>query len=98
MRIASISKPLTAIALLQLYQKGLVDLDAPIQTYLPEFPSKSFDGEPVDVTVRLLLSHLAGIRHYQKITEKNGEVYNDEQLMFLGILVDNYGVPETNYW
>ena len=66
MRIASISKPLTAVALLQLQQKHLVDLDAPVQKYVPEFPLKTFDGKPVDITTRMLLSHLSGIRHYPK--------------------------------
>lgn len=58
-RLASISKPITATALLQLVEKGRVDLDAAVQTYLPEFPRKAWP-----VTPRLLLSHLGGIRHY----------------------------------
>ena len=66
MRIASISKSLAAVGLLQLYQRNLLDLDAPIQQYLPEFPRKEFEGEEVEISCRLLLSHLAGIRHYQK--------------------------------
>ncbi len=65
MRIASISKPLTAVALLQLWQRGLVDLDAPIQKYVPSFPQKAINGKPVEVTTRQLLSHLGGIRHYR---------------------------------
>lgn len=73
MRIASISKPLTAVALFQLRQKGLVDLDAPIQEYVPAFPHKKFEGKSVSITTRLLLSHLAGIRHYaKKDTQKSG--------------------------
>ena len=71
MRIASISKPLTAVALFQLWQKGLVDLDAPIQEYVPTFPHKKFEGKPVSITTRLLLSHLAGIRHYDKHAKKD---------------------------
>jgi CubicO group peptidase (beta-lactamase class C family) len=58
-RLASISKPITATALLQLAERGSVDLDAPVQQYLPEFPMKQWP-----VTPRLLLSHLGGIRHY----------------------------------
>ena len=66
MRIASISKPLTAVGLLQLWQDGKVDLDASVQEYVPEFPQKTFDGKTVSITTRQLLSHLAGIRHYDK--------------------------------
>lgn len=68
MRIASISKPLTSVALLQLWQEGLVDLDAPIQTYVPQFPHKTYGGREVVITARQLLSHLGGIRHYEKQT------------------------------
>ena len=75
MRIASISKPLTTVALLQLWQKGLVDLDAPLQKYVPEFPTKRFDGKPVDITTRHLLSNMAGIRHYHKPKKDQGEVF-----------------------
>jgi serine beta-lactamase-like protein LACTB len=59
-RIASITKPMTAIAVMQLYERGELALDVPIQTYLPEFPeSKNV------VTVRHLLSHTSGVPHYE---------------------------------
>lgn len=59
-RIASITKPMTAIAILQLYEKGMLDLDTPIQTYLKEFPKKAKG----DITIRYLLKHTSGISHY----------------------------------
>ncbi len=59
-RIGSVSKSMTSIAMAQLYEEGVIDLDAPIQQYLPEFPVK----EKGTVTLRLLASHRAGIRHY----------------------------------
>ncbi|XP_056307804.1 LOW QUALITY PROTEIN: serine beta-lactamase-like protein LACTB, mitochondrial [Danio aesculapii] len=70
MRIASISKPLTAAAVARLWQDGKIDLDAPVQKYVPEFPEKEFDGENVTITPRMLLSHLSGIRHYEKDGQK----------------------------
>ncbi|XP_056307766.1 serine beta-lactamase-like protein LACTB, mitochondrial isoform X2 [Danio aesculapii] len=70
MRIASISKPLTATAVARLWQDGKIDLDAPVQKYVPEFPEKQFDGENVTITPRMLLSHLSGIRHYEKDAQK----------------------------
>ena len=72
MRIASISKPLTTVGLLQQWERGLVDLDAPVQKYVPEFPEKEHKGEKVVVTTRQLLSHMAGIRHYAK-SKKEGK-------------------------
>lgn len=59
-RIGSVSKPLTATAIAQLFETGKVDLDAPVQRYVPTFPEK---GAPV--TARLVAGHLAGLRHYQ---------------------------------
>ena len=58
-RIASISKPVTAAALGLLIEQGRLDLDAPVQRYVPGFPQK-----PWPITTRQLAGHLAGIRHY----------------------------------
>ncbi|MGB7727025.1 MAG: serine hydrolase domain-containing protein [Candidatus Acidiferrum sp.] len=63
-RIGSISKPLTAVALMQLVEAGKLDLDAPVQKYVPSFPDKG-----AIITVRMLAGHLGGIRHY-----KDGEM------------------------
>lgn len=59
-RIASISKPLTAVGLMELVQAGKVDLDAPVQKYVPSFPDKG-----ATITVRMIAGHLGGIRHYK---------------------------------
>ncbi|XP_054633795.1 serine beta-lactamase-like protein LACTB, mitochondrial isoform X1 [Dunckerocampus dactyliophorus] len=70
MRIASISKSLTSAAAARLCEEGKLDLDAPIQKYVPEFPQKQFDGQNVTITPRMILSHLSGIRHYEKDANK----------------------------
>jgi len=59
-RLASISKPITATAVMQLADAGKLDLDAPIQKYCPAFPEKQSP-----ITARELLGHLAGVRHYK---------------------------------
>jgi CubicO group peptidase (beta-lactamase class C family) len=59
-RMASVSKPMTAAAVMRLVEQGKIDLDAEVQTYVPEFPRK-----PHPVTVRQLLQHLGGISHYK---------------------------------
>lgn len=56
----SVSKPLTATALMELVEAGKVDLDSPVQKYVPSFPDKG-----AVITVRMLAGHLGGIRHYQ---------------------------------
>lgn len=57
---ASVTKAFTGIALLQAVERGEVDLDAPIQRYVPAFPVKPGG----DVTLRLLAAHLSGVRHW----------------------------------
>lgn len=47
MRIASISKSLTMVALAKLWEAGKLDLDLPVQHYVPEFPEKEYEGEKV---------------------------------------------------
>src|SRR2546428_3449985 len=59
-RIGSVSKPLTAAALALLYERGKLDLDAPVQRYVPSFPDKGYP-----IPTRQLAGHLAGIRHYR---------------------------------
>src|SRR5467141_4880919 len=59
-RIGSVSKPLTATAVALLYEQGTLDLDAPVQRYVPSFPDKGYP-----ITTRQLAGHLAGIRHYR---------------------------------
>ena len=58
-RYASVQKSMTALAILQLADRGVIDLDAEVQRYVPAFPRK-----PWPVTVRQLLGHLGGIPHY----------------------------------
>jgi len=64
-RLASITKTITAIAVLQLVEEGKIDLDAEVQTYVPYFPKKKWP-----VTVRLLLGHIGGISHYKNYDEE----------------------------
>jgi len=63
--IRSISKSVTALAVLIAVQEELVDLDTPISEYLPEFKVNSrFDKRPEDlITLRRMLSHCAGFTH-----------------------------------
>ena len=59
-RLASVSKPMTAVTVLRLAGRGLLDLDAPVWRYCPAYPPK-----PWAVTPRLLLSHQGGVRSYR---------------------------------
>jgi len=70
-RLASISKSLTAVAAMQLFERGRLDLDAPVQKYCPSFPEK-----PWPISTRQVLGHLGGIRHYKPDSPDNLEIGN----------------------
>lgn len=59
-RLASIAKSITGTAVMQLVEKGRLDLDVPVQKYCAAFPEKQWP-----VTARQLLTHLGGLRHNQ---------------------------------
>ncbi len=58
--IGSVSKVVTAVAVMQLVEQGKVRLDDSIRAYVPSFPDK---GAPI--TIRHLMTHTSGIRHYR---------------------------------
>lgn len=71
-RLGSVSKPLTATATMQLWERGKLDLDSPVQKYCPSFLQK-----PWPITIRELLGHLDGIRHYRPgATQDDPEIGN----------------------
>jgi CubicO group peptidase (beta-lactamase class C family) len=56
--IGSIGKTITGVAIMQLVEQGKVELDAPVSTYLEEFPY----GD--SITIHHLLSHTSGMSNY----------------------------------
>jgi len=73
-RICSMSKPITSVAVMMLYEQGKFLLDDPVSKYLPEFKSpkvlvKPAQGEPYtipathEITIRDLLRHTSGITY-----------------------------------
>jgi D-alanyl-D-alanine carboxypeptidase len=68
-RIASVTKPFTAVAVLQLVARYRVRLDAPIETYLPGVVRGTGEGSEIDgrdITVRQLLQHTSGLPDYTR--------------------------------
>lgn len=64
-RLASISKPITAVGILNLLEEGKLSLDDEVQKYVPYFPRKRWP-----ITIRHLLGHLGGISHYRNYDEE----------------------------
>jgi CubicO group peptidase (beta-lactamase class C family) len=60
--IASMSKPITGVAVMMMVEQGKISLDDPVEKYLPEFKNlKNKEGEHVPVTVAQLLTHTSGL-------------------------------------
>jgi CubicO group peptidase (beta-lactamase class C family) len=58
--IGSITKLFTATALLQLYEKKVIDIDKPVVQYVPELHIKSLYGNINSITTRMLMTHSSG--------------------------------------
>jgi CubicO group peptidase (beta-lactamase class C family) len=91
-RLASIAKSMTAIAVMQLVERGKIDLNAPINKYCAAYPEKQALKDAPDkqfsITVRQLIVHQSGVRHnkpeevlttkhYNNITEAVGSFKDD---------------------
>lgn len=61
--IGSLSKSMCAVAVMQLVEQGLVDLDAPASAYVPEY------GTPPEVTVRSLLNQTSGFGYFESLAD-----------------------------
>ena len=73
-RIASISKWLTSTATMALVETKALDINAPIQKYCPEFPTKSSP-----ITTQQLLTHTSGIRHYANYNAQLSNAKSDKE-------------------
>lgn len=82
-RYASVSKLFAVTAAAQLYEKGLLDIDADVRRYVPEFPDKGFA-----ITTRQLAAHMSGITHYQAIDFNRGKTHYDSVMDALEMFQD----------
>jgi len=62
-QLASVSKPITALAVLKLYEDKQVGLEDTVQQYLPSFP---YPG----ITIRMLLNHRSGLSNYMYFSDE----------------------------
>ncbi len=74
--IGSVSKVYVTTAVMQLADKGLVNIDAPVTDYIPDF--KMADPRYTKITVRMLMNHTSGIMGTQF---GNMELYNDNSMV-----------------
>lgn len=72
-RLASISKPITAICALRLVEEGRLDLDRDVAEIVSAWPGKRWP-----VTTRQLLAHLGGVRHYKRGEGESTRHYDNQ--------------------
>ena len=63
-QLASVSKTITATAILLLHQDGVLDIDDKVIYHIPEFPYE-------DLTIRHLLNHRSGLQRYMGLMHKS---------------------------
>ncbi len=92
--LASVSKVVTATALLQLYENGLFSLDDNINDYL------SFDvnipNHSTNITFRMLLTHTSGIADGSALD--NQYYYGEDPQISLAFFLENYLVPGGSFY
>jgi len=66
----SVAKPVTASLVVKLADAGMLDLDAPVSQYLPQFTMADSPARPI--TVRQLLTHTSGIPERLDLTDRYG--------------------------
>jgi len=60
--IASVTKTFTALALMQLHEKGLIDINQPLTHYLPQFKPKTRGENLKQLTIKSVITHSSGIQ------------------------------------
>jgi CubicO group peptidase (beta-lactamase class C family) len=87
-RLGSVSKPITATAILAARDRRLVDLDRPINDYLGQTPLRAGIGDAAGATVRRVLQHMSGLPEF-------GEAYYRDEpgtSPALDLTIQRYGV------
>lgn len=74
LHIASVSKVLTATAILKLVNANRIKLDQKVNTILKEFPFP-------DITIRTLLNHRSGLRNYAYFTDRDKSIWDRHNLL-----------------
>lgn len=92
--MASVSKAITATALLQLYDDGLFELNDPVNDYLPfEVNVPGFD---TDITFKMLLTHTSGIADGSALDDQY--YYGQDSPVALDDFLEDYLVPGGQYY
>ena len=87
-RVGSVSKLFTDIAVMQLHERGELDIDAPVTDYLPDFTPDNPSGTPI--TLRQLMSHRAGLIREPPV----GNYFDDSGTDLAATIASLNGTPQ----
>jgi CubicO group peptidase (beta-lactamase class C family) len=93
--LGSIAKVFTATAVMQLAGQGRLDIDQPLQAYLPEFSIKSRYGSTRGITLRNIMTHHSGLPGYwvRGMSERHPGPFTDQ----VTAVKDEYVAWPPNY-
>ena len=96
---SSLSKPVTATAVLKAQEQGLLDLDTDINTYFP-YPIRNPHFPQAPITARMLLTHTSSIRDEEVIYDYlyTVETTGGDSDMALNVFLENYLRPEGEWY
>jgi len=86
---ASVSKTFTAVAIMQLWERGLFELDDPVNLYLPQFQVFSPHFPSEEITIRMLMTHTSGIDDNWDLMP----IYQGDSPIPLGEYLESYLAP-----
>ncbi len=83
--IASMTKPITATAVLMMQEEGKLSVDDPVSKYLPELGDlKTADGKPAKITLRHLLTHTSGMPEATTAQYRSAHTLSDVIPFYVG--------------
>jgi CubicO group peptidase (beta-lactamase class C family) len=87
LNIASATKTFTALAVMQLQEKGLLDINDPLKKYLPQFNPKTREDDLEKITIKSVITHSSGI---QTDVLKNADLGSGKYTDVLGFINESY--------
>lgn len=96
-QLASVSKTITAVAILRMVEDSLIRLDQTVQDFMPNFPYEN-------VTIQMLLSHRSGLPNYMYFVDhvwenRDSSINNDEMLAIMQRDTPKpYSLPDVRYF
>jgi CubicO group peptidase (beta-lactamase class C family) len=107
--IASMTKPVTAVALLMLQDEGKLSVDDPVSKYIPEFMDlKAPSGKDANLTITQIMNHTSGLREADAQTAMRAKELADLIPSYVsgptlnraadGTIANRGSIPEQELW